>query len=104
MSLFRSAAMKYYEMYIPKEVAYSVVSKLAPFSFIQFLDAAAGNFHKPYLNSIKRCEEVIAKIDTIISEVRKYKLPLPEIPIVDRIFDRHAESTPLPTQSSKAAK
>lgn len=30
MSLFRSAPMKYYELYIPKEDAYQVVGRLAP--------------------------------------------------------------------------
>jgi hypothetical protein len=34
MSLFRSATMKYYELYIPKEDAYQVVSKLAPHGFV----------------------------------------------------------------------
>lgn len=66
MSLFRSAPMKYYELYIPSEDAFSVVSKLAPENFVEFLDAAPSNFHKPFSNSIKRCEEIISKIDRII--------------------------------------
>lgn len=66
MSLFRSAAMKYYELYIPSEDAFSVVSKLAPENFVEFLDAAPNNFHKPFSNSIKRCEEIISKIDRIL--------------------------------------
>ena len=33
-SMFRSVEMKYYEMYIPKEDAYSVVSKLATHNFV----------------------------------------------------------------------
>lgn len=77
MSLFRSAKMKYYEMYIPKEDAYQVISSLANNSFVQFLDAAANNFHKPYYNSIKRCEEVISKIDLILTEVKKFSIELP---------------------------
>ena len=86
MSLFRSATMKYYELYIPKEDAYQVISKLAPHGFVEFLDAAAGNFHKPYYNSIRRCEEVVSKIDSILRIVRKFKIELPEVPLVDRVF------------------
>lgn len=47
--------MRYYELFIPTEDAYSVVSKLAPENFVEFLDAASNAFHKPYYNSIKRC-------------------------------------------------
>ncbi len=76
-SMFRSVEMKYYEMYIPKEDAYSVVSKLATHNFVEFLDAAADNFHKPFLNHIRRCEEVIGKIDLILKEIKKYGILLP---------------------------
>lgn len=86
MSLFRSALMKYYELYIPKEDAYHVVSKLAPHGFVEFLDAAADNFHKPYYNSIRRCEDVIAKISQILRMVRTFSIELPEVPLVERVF------------------
>lgn len=89
--------MRYYELFIPTEDAYSVVAKLAPENFVEFLDAAANSFHKPYYNAIKRCDDVILKIDTIISHVKKYKVPLPEIPQVKEIFNKHEESTVLST-------
>ena len=101
MSLFRSAAMRYYELYIPTEDAYSVVAKLAPENFVEFLDAATNNFHKPYSNSIKRCEDVIQKIDQIIRNVRKYKVALPEVPNVKDIFDKHDQSNSIATQSNR---
>lgn len=92
MSLFRSAPMRYYELYIPTEDAYSVVAKLAPENFVEFLDAAASNFHKPYSNSIKRCEDVMLKIDQIMRNVRKYKVALPEAPNIKDVFDKHDKS------------
>lgn len=104
MSLFRSALMKYYELYIPKEDAYHVVSKLAPHGFVEFLDAAADNFHKPYYNSIRRCEDVIAKISQILKMVRGFNIELPEVPLVERVFEKHSESTPFPIQSLLPAK
>ncbi len=56
MSIFRSAEMKYYHMHIPKEDTYEVVNRLAQYDFVQFIDAAPNNFHKPFFNSVKRCE------------------------------------------------
>ena len=101
MSLFRSAPMRYYQLFIPTEEAYNVVSKVAPESFVQFLDASPNNFHKPYYNDIRRCEDVINKIDHILKQVRKYKIPLPEMPEIDRIFKIADSSTYLSIQSSK---
>ena len=38
------------------------------------MDASPNSFHKPFYNDIKRCDDVIAKIDHILKQVRKYKL------------------------------
>lgn len=77
MSIFRSAEMKYYHMHIPKEDTYEVVNRLAQYDFVQFIDAAPNNFHKPFFNSVKRCEEVITKIDTILKTIKHHKINLP---------------------------
>lgn len=103
MSLFRSAPMRYYELFIPTEDAYSVIAKLAPENFVEFLDAASNNFHKPYYNSIKRCEDVILKIDQIIRNVKKYKIPFPDPPQVKDVFTKHEESNFIYMQSSPHA-
>ena len=55
MSLFRSAPMKYYELFIPSDEAYHVVEKLSRHSFVEFTDANEAQLHKPYYNSINRC-------------------------------------------------
>ena len=86
MSIFRSAEMKFYHMHIPKEDTYDVVNRIAQYDFVQFIDAAPNNFHKPFFNSVKRCEEVINKIDTIIGFIKKQKIHLPEAPIVEEVF------------------
>lgn len=86
MSIFRSAEMKYFHMHIPKEDTYDVVNRIAQYDFVQFIDAAPNNFHKPFFNSVKRCEEVINKIDTILGFIKKQKIHLPEAPIVEEVF------------------
>ncbi len=88
MSIFRSAEMKYFHMHIPKEDTYDVVNRIAQYDFVQFIDAAPNNFHKPFFNSVKRCEEVINKIDTILGFIKKIKLNLPEAPLVEEVFEK----------------
>jgi len=75
-------------MHIPKEDTYDVVNRIAQYDFVQFIDAAPNNFHKPFFNSVKRCEEVINKIDTIMGYIKKQKLNLPEAPIVEEVFQK----------------
>lgn len=53
-------------MHIPKEDSYDVINRLAQYDFVQFIDAP-NTFHKPFFNSVKRCEEVIQKIDLILT-------------------------------------
>ena len=50
MSLFRSMEMSFYNIQIPKEYAYDVVSSLGKLDSVQLID-----FHKPFTNNIKRC-------------------------------------------------
>jgi uncharacterized protein YlbG (UPF0298 family) len=45
MSLFRSAEMNYYTLHIPKEDSYEVVSRLASYDFVQFVDCNTNVFH-----------------------------------------------------------
>lgn len=80
--------MKYYHVHIPKEDTYDVINRIAQYDFVQFIDAAPNNFHKPFFNSVKRCEEVIQKIDIILKEIKKNKIALPEAPIVEEVFDK----------------
>lgn len=77
MSLFRSAEMKFFNIHIPKEDTYEVVSRLAEHNFVQFVDSAKNSFHRPYFNQLKRCDEVIAKIKTIMKKVHTEGITMP---------------------------
>ena len=55
MSLFRSMEMSVYNIQIPKEYAYDVVSSLGKLDSVQLIDANPNDFHKPFTNNIKRC-------------------------------------------------
>jgi hypothetical protein len=48
--------MKYLTIHIPKEDTYQVISNLSDHIFVQFIDTKPNAFHRPYTNSLKRCE------------------------------------------------
>lgn len=96
-SLFRSAPMKYYELFIPSDEAYHVVENLSRHSFVEFTDANEHSLHKPYYNSISRCNFAISKIDTILNTVREKEIHLPPAPEVSKVLEKEAARTPLST-------
>ena len=66
--------MKFFNMHIPKEDTYEVLSRLAEHNFVEFIDSSKNSFNKPYYNSLKRCDEVIGKVDQILKDVQKNKI------------------------------
>ncbi len=71
MSLFRSAEMKFFNIHIPKEDTYYLISRLAEHNFVEFIDSAKNSFNKPYYGSLRRCDEVITKIDQVLKEIHR---------------------------------
>ncbi len=82
MSMFRSTEMKFFTIHVPKEDTYEVISNLADHNFVQFMDSNPNAFHRPYTNSLKRCEEVISKLKLLFARVHKEGIDLPEVPNV----------------------
>lgn len=91
MSIFRSAEMKFFNIHIPKEDTYEVISRLAEHNFVQFIDCTKNAFYKPYYNSLKRCDEVITKINHVTKEIHKNKIDFPEVPNVEYVFEQHRQ-------------
>lgn len=77
MSLFRSAEMKFFNIHIPKEDTYDVISRLAEHNFVQFIDSTKNAFSRPYQSSLRRCEEMISRVDEVIKEIHKNDFDLP---------------------------
>ena len=72
MSLFRSAEMAFYNLRIPREHVYEIITTLGNFSVAQIIDPKPNEFHKPFLNTIKRCEETLNKLEGIARKARDY--------------------------------
>ena len=96
--------MKYFTIHVPKEDTYGVVEKLASHDFVQFIDTNSNAFHRPYTNSLKRCEEVLNKLKILFSKVHKEGFELPEVPRVEFVFENHKECKELLIQIFKNIK
>ena len=71
MSIFRSAEMAFYNLRIPREHVYDIVSILGNFSVAQIVDSKPNELHRPYVNTIKRCEEALNKISLLSKRARE---------------------------------
>jgi hypothetical protein len=70
MSLFRSMEMSFYNIQIPKEYAYDVVSILGQMDAVQVIDANPNDFHKPFTNNVRRCEECLHNLEVITRQLK----------------------------------
>lgn len=84
MTFFRSQTMGYYNLIVPRESAWTVMNELADLDCIHFIDydptqalinRPFANYIKRYNcnNNIKRCDDVLSKIQVLDVEVKRYK-------------------------------
>ena len=66
--------MEFYTLKIPREHVYEVLSVLGTYSVAQIIDLKPTDFHKPFLNTIKRCEEALNKLEGIAKKARERNL------------------------------
>jgi hypothetical protein len=62
--------MSFYNIQIPKEYAYDVVSILGQMDAVQVIDANPNDFHKPFTNNVRRCEECLHKLEVITRQLK----------------------------------
>jgi hypothetical protein len=68
--------MSFYNIQIPKEYAFDVVSTLGMFNAVQLVDANPNEFHKPFTNSIRRCEECLHRLEIIYRQLRESQMDI----------------------------
>lgn len=73
--------MSFYNIQIPKEYAYDVVSSLGRLNAVELIDANPNEFQKPFTNNIKRCEECLHKLEVVRRQLREAKLEI--VPTAD---------------------
>jgi hypothetical protein len=57
--------MSFYNIQIPKDYAYDVISSLGEIDAVQLIDANQAEYHKPYINSVRRCEELLKRLQIL---------------------------------------
>ena len=67
---FRSVEMKHYQLVIPREMAYSTVSQLGQEQMVHVLDTG-DPLDRPFFQQLKRCDEALHKISTMIDALKK---------------------------------
>jgi V-type H+-transporting ATPase subunit a len=59
-AIFRSETMGYYQLILPRESAWEILSELGDTSTLHYIDDnPLPLINRPFANYIKRCEEVI---------------------------------------------
>lgn len=70
----RSTPMKLFDLNLPRETAFEIVSHLGELSLLHFIDSShdVALFSRKYANSIKRCEINLLKIDELNEIMKKF--------------------------------
>ncbi|CAK83777.1 unnamed protein product (macronuclear) [Paramecium tetraurelia] len=76
MSLFRSEQMEFYNLVIPRESAWDVMNTLGYFDSVHIIDydPTLPQINRPFSNYVKRCDDVMQKIEQIDGEMRNFKI------------------------------
>lgn len=72
MSLFRSEKMVFYSLIMPKESSFEILNYLGSKSLLQILskEDQPSFFHQPFLPQMKRCDDLLIKLDFIENEIK----------------------------------
>ena len=72
MSLFQSEQMVFYSLIMPKESSLEILNHLGSKSLLQIFskDDQPNFFHQPFLPQMKRCDDLLIKLDFIENEIK----------------------------------
>ena len=94
--------MDFYSLRIPREHVYEILAILGSSSVAQIIDPKPAEFHKPFLNYIKRCEEALNKLEGIARKARENNLELRHIEDTSRYLDELSRGRKFLTQCYKS--
>ncbi|KAL4479041.1 hypothetical protein ABPG73_022159 [Tetrahymena malaccensis] len=74
MNIFRSENMGYYHLILPRESSWEVMNELGGLSLLHFIDQNPDlpNINKAFTNYIKRCDEVLFKLNLIKKQMHNF--------------------------------
>lgn len=70
----RSVPLKLYDLHVPRETAFQIISHLGELSLLHFLDSspAVPLYSRRHANSVKRCESALLKLDELNEIMNKF--------------------------------
>jgi len=72
--MFRSEDMNLYNLIMPRESAWHILNQLGTIDCVHFVDMQSdmGNFNRPFYSQVKRCEDMLAKLDFIKEKMKEF--------------------------------
>lgn len=83
---FRSEPMTHYQLIIPREIGWEVVNYLGKIELVHLDDVSNPN-NRPFSSQVKRCEESLQKLSSIIAFMKSKHMGFEEyVPEVNPRF------------------
>lgn len=82
MSFFRSEEMRHYQLFIPKESAWEIMSEIGKISLVHFVLDETNLLHRPYAKLVKRCELLLNSLGQIKEDICQENLYFKQKPKV----------------------
>jgi len=76
MTLFRSETMGFYHLILPTESSWEILNELGRLSLVHFVDlnGSLSAVNRPFTNYIKRCDEILLKMDQIKKQMKSFEV------------------------------
>lgn len=73
-NFLRSVPLKLYDLHVPRETAFQIISHLGELSLLHFIDSCptVPLFSRKHANSVKRCESALLKLDELNEIMNKF--------------------------------
>ena len=74
---FRSLEMSHFQMIVPRDSAYQTFNTLGQENVLHLVDNR-NNVDRPFSMMVKRCDDCLQKIGTLIDALKKHKIDFDE--------------------------
>ncbi|CAD8142220.1 unnamed protein product [Paramecium octaurelia] len=69
--MIRSEGMSLYQLLIPRESSYDVMSELGQIDSVMIIDHHQHLLSKPFINQVQRCDEILSKAEYLLNQLNQ---------------------------------
>ncbi|CAD8048874.1 unnamed protein product [Paramecium sonneborni] len=69
--MIRSEGMSLYQLLIPRESSYDVMSELGQIDSVMIIDHQQHLLSKPFINQVQRCDEILNKVEYLLNQLNQ---------------------------------